>query len=114
MRTLPRKVGVVGRLSGVGSLRGGSEMSYGDEVAHWHCPEEIKETLNRYVEQKIPTGGFLEAVLCNNLSEAIGRADHINITCLPGIYRWIHWEIPSACHGSPEKVRAWLEQGKVT
>lgn len=70
--------------------------------------EHIKESLERYVEHKIPTGGFLEAVLSNNLVEAVGRADSENIQRLPEIVRYVYNKLPSSCWGSPEKVKEWL------
>ncbi len=72
--------------------------------------KEIRESLNRYVEHKILPGGFLTAVLENNLKEAVFRADARNEKRLKDICMVIHWDLPSGCHGSPEKVKAWLNQ----
>ena len=69
---------------------------------------ETKESIDRYVNDHIPTGSFLEAVLCNNLKEAIGRADSENLRDIVEIVQYCHWEIPSVCWGSPKEVRAWL------
>lgn len=70
--------------------------------------EHIKESLKRYVENKIPTGGFLEAVLSNDLVGAIGRADSENINRLPEIVRYVYNALPPNCWGSREKVVQWL------
>ena len=70
--------------------------------------QETKESIDRYVADRIPTGGFLEAVLCNNLKEALGRADTQNLKDIKEIVEYCYWEIPGVCWGSPEKVRAWL------
>jgi len=48
------------------------------------------------------------AVLCNNLNEACARADDENITLLPVYVAFFYNEAPSACWGSPENVRTWL------
>ena len=69
---------------------------------------ETKEAIDRYVSRKIPTGDFLYAVLCNDLRNAIGRADSENLRDIVEIVQYCHWEIPSVCWGSPEEVRAWL------
>jgi hypothetical protein len=69
----------------------------------------IKESLDRYVQHRIPTGGFLEAVLCNDLFGAVRKADHINKTQLPEICSYIYMDIPGNCWGSPQKVKEWLE-----
>lgn len=71
-------------------------------------PKNIKESLERYVKLKIPTGGFLRAVLENDLVEAAGRADDVNLHLIPQIVSYIYNELPSVCWGSPEKVSAWL------
>ena len=67
------------------------------------------ESLDRYVTEGIPTGGFLEAVLCNDLMESFGHADMYNRSTLFEICDYIYNELPALCHGSPEKVRAWLK-----
>ena len=71
-------------------------------------PDELRASLDRYVQKRIPPGGFLIAVLENDLMETIGRADHHNIHFLKEICQYVHWELPSPCHGSPERVAAWL------
>jgi len=73
-------------------------------------PQDTKEAIDRYVDDKIPTGGFLYAVLTNNLFEAIDRADHINLPNLQDICSYIYNFTPTACWGSPEKVKEWLKQ----
>ena len=70
--------------------------------------EEIKASLDRYVNDKIPTGSFLEAVLSNNLVEAVGRADSNNIQRIPEIVKYIYNNLPSNCWGDSETVTKWL------
>jgi len=65
--------------------------------------------LRRYADDGIPPGGFLMAVLENNLMEAFGRADEQNTLDMVEIAAYVYNEIPSVCHGSPERVTAWLE-----
>ena len=72
--------------------------------------EIVKDSLKRYVEDGCPTGHFLEAVLSNNLTEAIGRADDENLATLPAIVSYCYNKIPADCWGSPEKVDAWLKR----
>lgn len=69
----------------------------------------IKEALDRYIEHRISPGGFLKAVLENNLMEAIGRADTINRNNLHAICKYIYNELPGHIHGSKEKVKKHLE-----
>jgi len=74
----------------------------------YDAPVRILDAIWNYTEHHIPCGSFTTAVLENNLSEAIGRADSESQAALFEIVRYVRWEIPSVCHGSPEAVRAWL------
>jgi len=58
-------------------------------------------------------GGFLTAVLTNDLSGAIGRAD---AECLDALYEigcFVQNELPRESWGSHEKVVAWLSSARV-
>ncbi len=71
---------------------------------------DILAALVRYVEQRIKPGGFLTAVLENNHMEALGRADSYNRATIHQICTYVYNDMPHTCHGSPEKVRAWLKE----
>lgn len=73
-------------------------------------PEHLRGGMKRYIEQYCPTGGFLEAVLENNLVEAFGRADEVNRERMFDIVNFLYNEAPADCWGSPAKVEAWLAQ----
>jgi len=66
-------------------------------------------SLRSYADSGRPTGGFLRAVLENDLMEAVGRADHSSLVNLADICRYVYNDIPAPCHGSPEKVSEWLQ-----
>lgn len=72
-------------------------------------PLHMMESLKRYIEQRIQPGHFLTAVLENNLKEAVGRADDVNIRLLPEYIAYPYNEAPGLCWGSPERVRTWLK-----
>lgn len=72
--------------------------------------ENIKESLRMYVEHRIPTGGFLEAVLKNDLFGAYSRADLENTKRMQEIVVYIYNHIPIECYGSAEKVYRWLSE----
>ena len=76
----------------------------------FYIPERMMGGIKRYIENGIEPGSFLMAVLCNNLCEAVGRADSENMANLPAYVSYFYNEAPSACHGSSEKVKAWLEK----
>lgn len=73
-------------------------------------PQSTLDGINAYVREGIPTGGFLYAVLTNDLSGAFGRADQENTAAMREIVAYVYNKIPSACWGSPEKVSAWLDR----
>lgn len=73
--------------------------------------QDIIETLNNYVKNRIPTGGFLHAVLSNDLTMACMKADDRNKYRLFEIIQYIYNDLPSNCWGSPEKVDTWLKGG---
>jgi hypothetical protein len=72
-------------------------------------PEHIRDGMKRYIEEGIPPGGFLMAVLENNLTEAYKRADHINKERIPDIVDFVYNELPLQCWGSPNKVSEWIK-----
>ena len=74
---------------------------------------DTKESLDLYVSHRYQPGGFLIAVLENNLMQAMGRADEENRRDIFEIASYVYNDMPSACHGSPEKVRAWLDSEMV-
>lgn len=75
-------------------------------------PEHIQGSMQRYIENRISPGSFCTAVLCNDMTGAFARADHINRYKLFEIVSWLYNEAPSPCWGSPEKVNAWLKNGR--
>jgi hypothetical protein len=70
----------------------------------------VINSLEDYVKDRIPTGGFLYAVLTNNLMEACIRADERNQSQLPEIMCYIYNNLPTICYGSPEKVEKWINR----
>lgn len=71
-------------------------------------PEGLHEGLIEYIVQRRPTGGFLAAVLTNDLQQAAVRADEVNARHLREIVLFLHNDAPAPCWGSPERVNAWL------
>jgi hypothetical protein len=71
-------------------------------------PHHTKYQIDEYVNDKMPPGDFLYAVLTNNLAEAVFKADDTNLFCLKDIVLYVYNHIPSVCWGTPEKVEEWL------
>jgi hypothetical protein len=74
-------------------------------------PEHMRSALRMFVEHGIEPGGFMRAVLENNLSWAFARADAINRTRIGDIVNFMNWHAPAACWGSPERVANWIAAG---
>lgn len=82
--------------------------------ADWSLiPEHMRGALRRYVMRGIPMGSFGSAILSNDFIDACGRADEENRPALFGWATFIYNFTPNACHGSPEKVQAWVDQGGI-
>ena len=71
-------------------------------------PELTLDALDRYVNHRLQPGGFLTAVLSNDLFGAVGKADSYNKLALTDICQYIYNEVPSNAWGSYEVVRNYL------
>lgn len=58
------------------------------ENEYKNIPENIQASISRYVEWRIKPGGFLTAVLNNDLYNATGRADSESLKYLHLIVMW--------------------------
>lgn len=76
----------------------------------YNIPAHTKDALDRWVEHGLMPGGFLEAVLTNDLFGAVGRADSLNLPAIKDICSYIYNELPSNCWHSPEAIREWQEK----
>jgi hypothetical protein len=71
-------------------------------------PRHMMESMVRYMHDRIEPGGFLYAVVTNDLKGAVARADSTNIELIPVYVSFLYNEAPSECWGSNEKVGKWL------
>jgi len=74
-------------------------------------PEHMVEATRRYIERGIPPGGFLTAVICNDLVGAVARADEINAVRLVDWVRFFHMYAPATCWGDEYCFDKWVEAG---
>lgn len=75
-------------------------------------PAHLQAGIRAYIEDHQSVGGFLTAVLSNDLQGACSRADGVNRYRLWDIVRWLHNYAPEQCWGSPERVNEWLTPRK--
>ena len=79
-------------------------------------PENLRGGMQRYIEDGIAPGDFLVACLSNNLMGAFGRAGppggwEIG-AYVEAVVRFLYNDAPHQCHGSPDKVRLWIQRFK--
>ena len=80
-------------------------------INYERLPPHLQGGVQRYIEQGIPPGGFLTAVITNDLFLAISHADNISLAALPEIVRFFYNETPTMCWGTEEKMKAWIKTG---
>ena len=68
----------------------------------------LDESLENYLMHGLEPGGFLTAVLANDLFRAVGRADHWNKTNIHHIVVEINRVMPAMSFGSYDHVKDWL------
>jgi len=78
-------------------------------IDYTRIPKHMQDGVRLYIEQGIPPGSFLYAVLCNEFAEAIIRADPTNYRELHTWAFFLENEIPRMSWGSKEKVNKWIE-----
>ena len=72
--------------------------------------DQIRNDIYNYLKHRIRPGRFLMACLCNNLEQAVDRADGANLDELPEIVSYMVDRLPSICWGSESRVILWLAQ----
>jgi len=77
-------------------------------------PHHCRDGLYRYLFEKVSPGGFLCAVLANDLTEALRLGDEINISAIQNYVEFMYWElpardVPNAPWGSYVAVERWLD-----
>jgi hypothetical protein len=76
--------------------------------ANWSLiPLYMQDGLRRWIMDGIRPGGFLCAVLENNLKESFMRADMTNKRCIDSYVEFLYTYAPSGCWGSKEKLASW-------
>ena len=79
------------------------------EAAVWaEIPSHCRGSLRRYIEDHVPTGEFLQAVISNDLRGACCKADDINRHALYSYVFILYNYAPHQCWGSPEAYVAWI------
>lgn len=75
----------------------------------YEIPERMRSGLQDYIENRIKPGQFLQAVIKNNLKEAIAYADEENMANLPAYVNYFYNHTPFDCWGSEERMDQWIK-----
>lgn len=77
-------------------------------------PSHIIEGIVGYILDGLPPGGFVRAVLENDLMEAFGRADIENGANMRQIVSFLYNHAPTDCYGNSDKVTRWILEAEKT
>jgi hypothetical protein len=78
------------------------------QVDYSKCPsKQMEPSVRLYVEEGIPPGSFLKAVLANDFMRAVSRADSSNGELLREWAMFVYNYLPTDCWGSYEIVDGW-------
>lgn len=78
-----------------------------------NIPGAILLAINNHVLRGQRCGNFVTAVLSNDLTEAVNRADDECQKCLHTIIRYLYNNCPGGCWGSKKKMDDWRKNGGV-
>ena len=80
-----------------------------DHIPTWgNIHEDCRHALFNYLVKGWEPGGFLTAVLTNNLYRAAQVADFENRQRLAWVARWVTHALPQICYGSAEAMDQWM------
>lgn len=74
-------------------------------------PEHMIAGTKRYIEDGVPGGHFLTAILENDFMNTVCNADGVNIKHLKEWAIFLYNKAPASCWGNRKKVREWTEHG---
>lgn len=74
-------------------------------------PEHMRGGARLYIENGVPPGSFMMAVLKNDLTGAFGRADQTNLQYMREWCDWLYNQCPSVAWRTDENINAWIKQG---
>jgi hypothetical protein len=79
-----------------------------DEYKFPDCPGSVGNGLEMYTNYGVEPGGFLRAVLENDLFGAVCRADDGNLRLLRDIVQYVNLNLPGGITGTPKAVEYWI------
>lgn len=83
----------------------------GDEALHL-LPPHLQDGIREYVHNGREFGHFLQAVVANDLTSAVGRMNPPSFEGLKSVVEFFYNYCPSDCWGGPGKYEAWIAKFK--
>jgi hypothetical protein len=74
--------------------------------------DQSRESLYNYFVHGLEPGGFMTAVLSNDLYSACARADYTNVNLMQQYTLWIENHAPYGSFGDRDTVRGWLRKNE--
>ena len=74
-------------------------------------PEHMRNDLVNYIVDGVSTGGFLKAVIKNNLIDTYGTADGTNEKHIKAYADFLYNVMPATAFGSQERYEMWKSHG---
>lgn len=71
------------------------------------CPKRFKHALFLYVEDGVPPGHFMEAVLAGDLYGAVQRGNEDSLAELTPLVRFIYNQVPGLAWGCYNRIADW-------
>lgn len=72
-------------------------------------PEHMVMGVRLYLQYGVPPGGFLNALLTNNLVSSFAHADDVNLRCMKQWATWLYAHCPMNARGSQKIVDNWIK-----
>lgn len=77
-------------------------------TGEFYIPDRMMGGILRYIEHGVRPGDFLQAVICDSLSDATITADDENLRNLPAFGYYFYMEVPTGLRGK-ENMEAWIK-----
>lgn len=74
-------------------------------------PAVLQNQIKNYVKHGVPPGGFIKAVICNDLRGACMHGEAESVGAIAHIVAWFVNRAPALCWGSNVNYMTWCQMG---